>query len=176
VKVSKELPLDTLAPLGCGIMTGAGGMSSQRNPCFVQYSALNKDITAMLNVAQAEKRDSVVIVGSGAVGLAALMSLKILPKPPTTVIAVDIVPSRLELAKSRGATHTINSKETPDLKGELMKITNGAGVEAGIDTTGRPDIVETLLKSLAKKGVVVTVGVGKVCRNPRLWCLYLDCG
>jgi len=33
VKVSKELPLDTLAPLGCGIMTGAGGMSSHGNPC-----------------------------------------------------------------------------------------------------------------------------------------------
>jgi aryl-alcohol dehydrogenase len=130
----------------------------------------------MLNVAHAEKRDSVVVAGSGAVGLAALMSLKMLPKPPKTVIAVDIVSSRLEYAKSRGATHTINSQKTPDLTEELMKITNGAGVEAGIDTTGRPDVVEALLKSLAKKGVVVTVGVGKVCRNLGLGFLCLDCG
>ena len=119
----------------------------------------------MLNVAQAHKRDSVVVVGSGAVGLAALMSLKILPKPPTIIIAVDIVQSRLEYAKSRGATHTINTKETPDLKAELMKITDGTGVEAAIDTTGRPDVIASMLKSAAKKGVVVTVGVGKVCEN-----------
>lgn len=124
--------------------------------------ALSKSIAAMINVAQADKRDSVVVVGSGAVGLAALMSLKILPNPPKVIIAVDIVASRLEYAKSRGATHIINSRETPDLKAELMKITDGAGAEAAIDTTGRPDVVETLLKSAAKKGVVVTVGVGKV--------------
>ena len=126
---------------------------------------LTESIVAMLNVAQADIRDSVVVVGSGAVGLAALMSLQILPKPPKIIIAVDIVASRLEYAKSRGATHTINTKETPDLKAELMKITDGAGVEAAIDTTGRPDVIETLLKSSAKRGVVVTVGVGKVCRT-----------
>jgi aryl-alcohol dehydrogenase len=125
---------------------------------------LSNGVAAMLNVAQADKRESVAVVGSGAVGLAALMSLRILPKPPKVIIAVDIVASRLEYAKSRGATHTINSRETPDLKAELMKITDGAGVEAAIDTTGRPDVVETLLKSAAKKGVVVTVGVGKVCK------------
>ena len=122
----------------------------------------------MLNVAEAERRDSVVVVGSGAVGLAALMSLKILPKPPKTIIAVDIVASRLEYAKSRGATHAINSKETPDLKAELMKITDGVGVEAAIDTTGRPDVIETLLNSVAKRGVVVSVGVGKVRIAPSL--------
>ena len=121
----------------------------------------------MLRVAQADKRDSVVVVGSGAVGLAALLSLRMLPNPPKVIIAVDIVASRLEYAKSRGATHTINSLETPDLKAELMKITDGAGAEAAIDTTGRPDVIETLLKSAAKKGVVVTVGVGKV-RGTRL--------
>ena len=130
----------------------------------------------MLNVAQADRRESVVVVGSGAVGLAALMSLKILPKPPKIIIAVDIVESRLEYAKSRGATHTINSKETPDLKAELMKITDGVGVEAAIDTTGRSDVVETLLKSIAKRGIVVTVGVGKVCRTPGYGVLYLNCG
>ena len=126
---------------------------------------LTGSIAAMLNVAQADIRDSVVVVGSGAVGLAALMSLQILPTPPKIIIAVDIVASRLEYAKSRGATHTINTKETPDLKAELMKITDGAGVEAAIDTTGRPDVIETLLKSSAKRGVVVTVGVGKVSRT-----------
>ena len=140
------------------------------------YKMLSQRMAAMLNVAEAGKRDSVVVVGSGAVGLAALMSLKILPNPPKTIIAVDIVPSRLEYAKSRGATHTVNSKETPDLKAELLKITDGAGVEAAIDTTGRPDVIETLLKSAAKKGVVVTVGVAKVCGNPRVGFLYMHCG
>lgn len=139
---------------------------------YVCRKGLSNSIAAMLNVAQADKRDSVVVVGSGAVGLAALMSLKILPNPPKVIIAVDIVASRLEYAKSRGATHTINSRETPDLKAELMKITDGAGAEAAIDTTGRPDVVETLLKSTAKKGVVVTVGVGKV--RGTQWLGFLD--
>jgi aryl-alcohol dehydrogenase len=117
---------------------------------------------AMLNVAHPETKESVAVIGAGSVGLAALMAVNIASKRPKQVIAVDILPSRLDLAKSLGATHTINSKETPDLKAEIMKATDGAGVEAAIDTTGRPDILKTLLNSVAKKGMVVTVGVGKI--------------
>lgn len=123
----------------------------------------------MLNVVQPVSDSTVVIVGTGVVGLAALMSVKLSETPPHKIIVADIVAHRLEMAKSLGATDSINSCETPDLRKELMSITNGGGVDAAIDTTGRPEIVEALLSSTGKRGKVVAVGVGDVCaRNFRL--------
>ncbi|PMD24588.1 aryl-alcohol dehydrogenase [Hyaloscypha hepaticicola] len=139
VKIGKDLPLDSLAPLGCGIMTGAG---------------------AMLNVVKPNADSIVCVVGVGAVGLAALMALKLLPSPPKKIIAVDVVPERLELAKKYGATDFINSREVGDLKSALMDVSDGKGVDGTIDTTGRPEVVENLLEATAKKGIVVQVGVG----------------
>lgn len=140
VKVPADAPLELFAPLGCGIMTGAG---------------------AMLNVVKPNAHSSVAVVGAGAVGLAAIMAAKLAPERPEKVIAVDVVPSRLEMAKKYGATHVINSKEQ-DLKTALLKITNGEGVSGSIDCTGRPEVVSTLIDSTAKRGITVTVGVGKV--------------
>jgi aryl-alcohol dehydrogenase len=117
----------------------------------------------MLNVVQPTSDSTVVIIGTGVVGLAALMSLKMSETPPHKIIVADIVPQRLETAKSLGATNIINSRETLDLRKELMSITNDEGVDGAIDTTGRPEIVEALLSSTGKKGKVVTVGVGDVC-------------
>lgn len=119
----------------------------------------------MLNVIQAASDSTVVIVGTGVVGLAALMSLKMSKTPPQRIIAADIVRQRLETANSLGATHLIDSRATPDLRKALMDITNGEGVDGAIDTTGRPEIVEALLGSTGKKGKVVTVGVGDVCHR-----------
>ncbi|KAJ9609712.1 hypothetical protein H2200_006040 [Cladophialophora chaetospira] len=139
VKVDKEIPFERLAPLGCGVMTGAG---------------------AMLNVLSPASDEAVVVVGAGAVGLSAIMALKTLEKPPRKIIAVDIVAERLELARSFGATHGVNSKHRPELMKVLMDITDGRGVNGAIDTTGRPAIVKELIHSAARKGKVVTVGVG----------------
>ncbi|KAK0113500.1 hypothetical protein ONS95_013756 [Cadophora gregata] len=141
VKIDKSLPLDDLAPLGCGIITGAG---------------------AMMNVLKPKGEDIVCVVGVGAVGLAALMALGLSPTPPNRVIAVDIVPERLELAKKYGATDMINSRDVEDLKTALLEVTDGKGVDGTIDTTGRPEIVRNLLKATAKKGMVVQVGVGQL--------------
>jgi aryl-alcohol dehydrogenase len=116
----------------------------------------------MLNVVRPSSGSTVLVVGAGAVGLAALMALDLMPSPPMKVIAVDVVPERLELAKKYGATHIINSKVTPDLKAALKSVTDGNGVDGAIDTTGRPDVIRALLESTAKKGVVVSVGVGKL--------------
>lgn len=122
----------------------------------------------MLNVVRPTTNTTVVIVGVGSVGLAALMATSLAPSKPSKIIAVDIMPQRLELAKSFGATHTVNSKEQSDLKAALMDLTDGMGIDAAIDTTGRPDVVESLLKSSASKGKIVTVGVGKVGARPSL--------
>lgn len=141
VKVDKDAPLHQLAPLGCGIMTGAG---------------------AMLNVIRPAPQSTVVVVGVGAVGLAAIMAVKINPLNLSKIIAVDIVPERLELAKKYGATDVINGKETPDLAKALRDLTDDEGVDGAIDTTGRPQVLEALIEGCAKRGTVVSVGVGDV--------------
>lgn len=142
IKVPAYAKLEYLAPLGCGIMTGAG---------------------AMLNVVKPTKSSSVAVVGAGAVGLAAVMAVKLNGEQPKRVIAVDVVASRLEMAMRCGATHTIDSSKVKDLKAELLRITDGEGVSGSIDCTGRADVVSTLIDSTAKRGIIVSVGVGKVC-------------
>lgn len=83
VKVSKKFPLQTLAPLGCGVMTGAG---------------------AVMNCAKVGVGDKVVIIGCGGVGLAAVMAAKL--SGALEIIAIDIQEKRLKLAKELGATKT----------------------------------------------------------------------
>jgi aryl-alcohol dehydrogenase len=122
------------------------------------------DSKAMLNVVKPNPDSIVCVVGVGAVGLAALMALKLLPSPPRKIIAVDVVPERLELAKKYGATDFVNSREVGDLKSALLDVAGGKGVDGTIDTTGRPEVVGTLLEATAKKGIVVQVGVGVVCQ------------
>jgi aryl-alcohol dehydrogenase len=122
----------------------------------------------MLNVVQPKSASIVCIVGVGCVGLAALMAIKLAPLPPAKVIAVDVVPERLELAKKYGATGIIDSREVTDLKAALLAVSDGRGIDGSIDTTGRPDVIGNLLKATAKKGKVVTVGVGKVSTSINL--------
>lgn len=122
------------------------------------------DKLAMLNVVVPTSDMAVVVVGVGAVGLSAIMALKLLEHPPRKIIAVDVVSSRLELARSFGATHGINSKVRPDLMKVLLDITRGRGVDGAIDTTGKPDVIKSLIHSAARKGKVVTVGVGDVSK------------
>jgi aryl-alcohol dehydrogenase len=116
----------------------------------------------MLNIVKPATRDTVVIVGAGNVGLAALMAIKISGAKPKRVICVDVMPGRLESARKYGATHTLNSRENPDLAKELMALTVDLGVDASIDTTGRPAVLKELLDAAARGGVVVSVGVGPV--------------
>ncbi|EXJ92819.1 hypothetical protein A1O3_01373 [Capronia epimyces CBS 606.96] len=162
VRVEKHIPFEILAPLACGVMTGAG---------------------AMLNVVNPTHDMTVVVVGVGAVGLSAIMALKLLEYPPRKIIAVDIVASRLEMARSFGATHGVNSKVRPDLMAVLMAITHGRGVDGAIDTTGRPEIVTALIHSAARKGKVVTVGMGELSTEVshnifemvQAGCSYIGC-
>ena len=90
------------------------------------------------------------------------MATRLLQVRPAKVIAVDVVPERLELARKYGATVTINSREVTDLKAALLEATDGEGVDGSIDTTGRPEVIRALLQASAKRGSVVQVGVGQV--------------
>lgn len=90
VKVSETTPLDILGPLGCGVLTGAG---------------------AVLNVLKPTPGSSFVLFGTGAVGLSGLLAA--VAAGATTVIAVDIVDSRLEFTKSVGHAHDQQQERGP---------------------------------------------------------------
>lgn len=134
VKVTDDVDLKLLGPLGCGLQTGAG---------------------TVLNELRPQPGDGIVIFGTGTVGLAAIMAAKVAHCNP--IIAVDVVPSRLETALSLGATDVINSKETPDVPAAVNKIVAG-GVTFGIVSAGINGLAENAVRSTAIHGTVAIVG------------------
>jgi aryl-alcohol dehydrogenase len=136
IKVPKEAPLEILGPLGCGIQTGAG---------------------AIINSLKVKAGSSVVISGSGAVGLAALLAAKACSA--TTIVAVDINEDRLNFALELGATHVVNSKKENVIEA-LQKI-EPKGFDFGFDTTGRNDVINNSLAVLKSAGEMGIVGVAE---------------
>lgn len=137
VRVDKDVPLEVLAPLGCGMQTGAG---------------------AILNELRPRAGSSVAVSGAGAVGLAAVMAAKV--SGATTIIAIDLHPSRLDLAKELGATHVVNARESDTLEA-ISEITGGRGVDYILDTTAVPSVLTGLAQALAIRGTLALVGAAK---------------
>jgi aryl-alcohol dehydrogenase len=133
VKVDPVLPLELLGPLGCGVQTGAG--------C----------VFVALRVAAGT---SVVVFGTGGVGLSAVMAARV--AGATTIVAVDLNPARLELARELGATHTFDGGQT-DLLEQLHRATDG-GAQYTLDTTGVPAVIHTAVHALRPTGTCGLVG------------------
>ncbi|PWR07331.1 alcohol dehydrogenase [Micromonospora acroterricola] len=135
VKVPDDAPLELLGPLGCGLQTGAG---------------------AVLNSFQVPAGASVAVFGAGAVGFGALMAA--VATGAGTVIAVDVNQQRLTLAEEMGATHTLDARQV-DVAAEIKRLT-GRGVDFVLDTTGRADMLNHAVASLAPMGQVGLVAGG----------------
>ena len=129
VIVPRELPLELLAPLGCGLQTGAG---------------------TVMNSLAVPAGAGIAVFGTGAVGLAAVMAARIVGAAP--IIGVDIVPWRLDLALELGATHAIDARRE-DVAARIAEIT-GSGVDYVVDTTGDPEMVRLAVDVLKPKGRV----------------------
>jgi aryl-alcohol dehydrogenase len=127
VKVPKSLPLALLAPLGCGLQTGAG---------------------TVMNSLAVRAGSSMAVLGTGSVGLAAVMAARILKAKP--IIAVDINHRRLKLAREIGATHSINNRLN-DLAGGIKAITGG-GVDYVVESTADHDMEQLAAKLLNPGG------------------------
>lgn len=134
VKVDPEVPLTSIAPLGCGVQTGVG---------------------AVWNVLKPVTGSTVVVLGAGAVGLSAVMAAAL--TPATHIVAVDRVGERLSLAKELGATHTVNAAEA-DLGEALARITGGQGADGVVETTGNVGVLRQGVDALAARGTLVVVG------------------
>jgi aryl-alcohol dehydrogenase len=78
----------------------------------------------------------------------------------TTIVAIDIHDSRLELAKQLGATHVINAKSSDTVE-ELQRMTGGRGVDYILDTTAAPKVLSSLASALGIRGVLALVGAAR---------------
>jgi aryl-alcohol dehydrogenase len=130
VKVDKDTDLKLLGPLGCGVMTGAGSVLTYLKP---------------------RPGKPIAILGVGSVGLSAVLAAKAAGCGP--IIAVDRLDKRLELARKFGATHTLNSGKSRDLKKDIIQVSGG--IRYALDTTG--DL------RLMKLAVACLLPVGKGC-------------
>ncbi len=133
IKVTKEAPLELLGPLGCGIQTGAGSVLNSFNP---------------------RAGSTIAIFGVGSVGLSAIMAARLCGC--TTIIAADIQPQRLEMAKELGATHLINSKEEDPVE-RIQEITRG-GTDYALECSGIDKVLRQAVDGLNKRGVCGIVG------------------
>ncbi|VWX61630.1 Zinc-binding alcohol dehydrogenase [Burkholderiales bacterium 8X] len=134
VKIRKDMPLDRAALLGCAVVTGTG---------------------AVFRNAQVAPGSSVAVVGCGGVGLAAINGAKI--AGAARIIAIDNVPSKLELARKFGATDTLLASEG-DVVAKVVELTQG-GVEYSFECIGIAATVEQCFKMLQPGGTATIVGL-----------------
>ena len=100
---------------------------------------------------------TVAILGAGPIGLVTLQAAKAFGA--TTIIATDILPSRLDLAKELGATDTINAAEEKDVPGKIQEITGGMGADVVIETAGAVPTTQACVEAARPGGVIVWVGL-----------------
>ena len=138
VEPTDSLPLEAMAPLGCSVETGAG---------------------AVLCSLKCEPGSSIVVFGTGGVGMCAIMAAR--AAGCTTIVAVDINDARLALALELGATHAVNSM-TGNAAEELRAVDASGpklgGFDYSLDTTGRPDVLRTAIEALRPTGVCGLIG------------------
>ncbi len=134
-KVDPAAPATAAGLLGCGVMAGFG---------------------AAVNTGNVGRGDSVAVIGCGGVGSAAIAGSAL--AGASTIIAVDVDDRKLERAKSFGATHTVNSRDT-DPVAAVQALTGGNGADVVIEAVGRPETYKQAFYARDLAGTVVLVGV-----------------
>ncbi|GAA2825764.1 S-(hydroxymethyl)mycothiol dehydrogenase [Crossiella cryophila] len=134
-KVDPEARAAAVGLLGCGVMAGIG---------------------AAINTGGVGRGDSVAVIGCGGVGDGAIAGSAL--AGAHTIIAVDMDPAKLELARGFGATHVVNARET-DPVAAIQELTGGNGADVVIDAVGRPETWKQAFYARDLAGTVVLVGV-----------------
>jgi Zn-dependent alcohol dehydrogenase len=134
IPIPKELAFDRACLLGCGVFTGFG---------------------AVENTADVEIGSSVAIFGTGGVGLNGIQAAEICGSDP--IIAVDMIPDKLEMARDLGATHTINASETDPVE-RIREICPG-GVDYVFEMTGQTSVISQGVDAVGPRGEVILVGI-----------------
>ncbi|WP_375402980.1 NAD(P)-dependent alcohol dehydrogenase [uncultured Sphingomonas sp.] len=135
VRIPKDVPVELMGPLGCGIQTGAG---------------------AVINALKPGAGSSIAVFGAGSVGLAAVMAARV--AGCAVIVVVDLNEDRLALARELGATHTVNAG-ADDPVAAIQALTGGEGVQYSLECTGLPQVVRQAVDSLRLTGVCGVIGV-----------------
>lgn len=138
VPIQSSLPQGVLAAMGCGV---GGGLS------------------AVFNVATINPGDSIAVVGAGVYGMAILQGAAV--AGATTLIAVEPVPARRELALALGATHVVDPG-AGDPVAAVKALTEGRGVDTAFEAAGEPEAMENAFLMARSGGDVVMGGFGLV--------------
>lgn len=140
IRVDKTLPLPLLAPLGCGVQTGAG---------------------TVLNTLQVEAGTDLAVFGCGCVGLSAIMAAKL--AGAANIIAVDINSTRLEMALELGATHGVAAGDFTEpgaLVAHVKSMSSAGGCHYAIDTSGVPAVLRQAFDCCRPLGVTAMIAPG----------------
>ena len=146
VKMDKDLPLEKLGPLGCGVVTGAG---------------------AVIEALKVGYGDTIAVFGTGGVGLSAVMAARLVGA--RRIVAVDISRERLELARELGATDCIPADED-GVAGKIRAVT-GRGVDFTFNTTTVPDVHSMALEVLAMNGTAGFVAAPRGDWSPKMFAM-----
>jgi Zn-dependent alcohol dehydrogenase len=134
VKVDPGLPLVELALMGCAVMTGVG---------------------AALNTAQVRPGDTVAVVGCGGVGLNVVQGARI--AGAATIVAVDVVPAKLELARELGATALVDASACDPVEAVRERVPGG--VDHAFEALGRPETIATAMALTCRGGEALLIGM-----------------
>jgi len=134
VAVRRDMPLDRAALIGCAVTTGVG---------------------AVIQTSQVRPGETVAVLGCGGVGLAAINGAAI--AGAGRIIAVDVVGSKLNLAKHFGATDVVNAKDG-DPVAQVMEMTKG-GVHHSFEAIGLKQTAEQAFRMLARGGTANVIGM-----------------
>lgn len=135
VKIDPGFPMDVASLLACGVTTGYG---------------------AVVNRAQVPPMSSVVVIGTGGVGINSVQGAVVCGANP--IIAVDILDSKLARAKEFGATHGVNAK-AGDPVAAVKELTGGKGADYAFVTVGSSVALQQAFAMLARRGSAVMVGL-----------------
>jgi S-(hydroxymethyl)glutathione dehydrogenase/alcohol dehydrogenase len=134
VKIDDDIPLDRAALVGCGVMTGVG---------------------AVFNAAKVEPGATVAVIGCGGVGLSAVNGAAL--AGAERIIAIDTVPSKLELARELGATDTLNASNVDPV--EQVREMTGGGVHYSFEALGTKNTAEQAFQMLRPGGTATIIGM-----------------
>jgi S-(hydroxymethyl)glutathione dehydrogenase/alcohol dehydrogenase len=134
IAVPKEIPFDRACLIGCGVMTGAG---------------------AALNLGAIAHGDTVMVIGCGAVGLAAVQGARL--AGAGAVIAVDIDPAKLVLAARMGATHGVDASKE-DAIAAAKRETGGRGADVVIEAAGSASAFRVSTEAVRPGGHIIWLG------------------
>jgi len=137
IPVDPRVPFDRAALIGCGIMTGVG---------------------AVLNRARVEAGSSMAVFGVGGIGLNCVQGGVLAGAAP--IIAVDVNPQKLELARRFGATHVVDASRD-DALAAVRDLTSG-GAEYSFECVGNLAVIRQALDAIAPGGTLTIVGVPRI--------------